>query len=417
MAVKKIRVFDDNNNLVEVQAKLQRETDHTISASDKSAMRTELGTPASAEGLTPANNLSDVSSDATSRTNLKVLSRSEVFGVKQSGAGLYFDGTNDTVALGDQTKLEPGADRDFTLSGIAFFPVNPASAMMLYNKRPTGGVGVNVQIDTSGRLFSFIADSGGGTGTPSDGDSLAGHPFIWMITYDRSGVVTRYVNDLAYGTTANISSRNGSLASSDQARIGGTGSGNYFDGIIWATQVWNCIPSAAARAEFMKTGIVPVGYQWAGDDLTSGSLVVGQRYIINSYQSADDFTNVGASSNATGIEFVATGTTPTTWTNSSVITPAGVMADVRGSQALDHSTNGLHGTISGAAALDVPQTVEVNAVSPASGSALANFQNNGTSRFKVLEDGKINMGNLPTSSAGLSSGDLWSNSGVLTVVS
>lgn len=50
---------------------------------------------------------------------------------------------------------------------------------------------------------------------------------------------------------------------------------------------------------------------------TSGTLVIGQRYLIESFVAGDSFTNVGAASNATGVVFVATGTTPTTWTNSS----------------------------------------------------------------------------------------------------
>lgn len=51
----------------------------------------------------------------------------------------------------------------------------------------------------------------------------------------------------------------------------------------------------------------------------SGSLVIGTRYRILEYISSDDFTNVGATSNATGVEFVASGTTPTTWSHSSVL--------------------------------------------------------------------------------------------------
>lgn len=51
--------------------------------------------------------------------------------------------------------------------------------------------------------------------------------------------------------------------------------------------------------------------------LTSGTLTVGVTYRIYNYISDDDFTNVGAPSNATDITFVATGTTPTRWTNSS----------------------------------------------------------------------------------------------------
>jgi hypothetical protein len=52
---------------------------------------------------------------------------------------------------------------------------------------------------------------------------------------------------------------------------------------------------------------------------TSGSLIVGKRYMIRAFVSGDSFANVGASANATGNVFVATGTTPTTWTHSSSV--------------------------------------------------------------------------------------------------
>ncbi len=42
---------------------------------------------------------------------------------------------------------------------------------------------------------------------------------------------------------------------------------------------------------------------------TSGNLVIGQYYIINTY-AGGDFTNVGAASNAQYVVFQATGTTP-----------------------------------------------------------------------------------------------------------
>jgi hypothetical protein len=54
-----------------------------------------------------------------------------------------------------------------------------------------------------------------------------------------------------------------------------------------------------------------------GTEQSSGSLSSATKYKIIEYKSGDDFTNVGASSNATGQQFVASGTTPTTWTNGS----------------------------------------------------------------------------------------------------
>src|SRR5207253_6674943 len=54
-----------------------------------------------------------------------------------------------------------------------------------------------------------------------------------------------------------------------------------------------------------------------GAALTSGTLVVGLIYRIDTFVTGDDFTNVGASANANTIEFTATGTTPTVWTHAS----------------------------------------------------------------------------------------------------
>ena len=52
---------------------------------------------------------------------------------------------------------------------------------------------------------------------------------------------------------------------------------------------------------------------------TSGLLVTGIAYRLTDWITNDDFVNVGAASNADGIEFIATGTTPTLWSNSSIV--------------------------------------------------------------------------------------------------
>jgi hypothetical protein len=71
--------------------------------------------------------------------------------------------------------------------------------------------------------------------------------------------------------------------------------------------------------------------------LTSGLLVVGAKYKIVSYLGTDDFTNVGAASNATGVVFVASGTTPADWTALSVLTPVGA-----GNVAVSEESNGVY---------------------------------------------------------------------------
>lgn len=55
-----------------------------------------------------------------------------------------------------------------------------------------------------------------------------------------------------------------------------------------------------------------------GSALTSGTLDSLGTYVIGNYVAGDDFTNIGGT-NASGTTFKATGTTPTTWTNGSLL--------------------------------------------------------------------------------------------------
>jgi hypothetical protein len=44
------------------------------------------------------------------------------------------------------------------------------------------------------------------------------------------------------------------------------------------------------------------------------------------------------------------------------------------------------------------------------------FYTNNTERMRVKQNGNINFSSLPTSSAGLSAGDIWNNLGILSIV-
>ncbi len=76
----------------------------------------------------------------------------------------------------------------------------------------------------------------------------------------------------------------------------------------------------SVRVSLGNGPIPPVAGVWyllSNRPLTSGTLTTSKRYKIIAFVSGDDFTNVGAASNATGVVFTASGTTPTTWTHSS----------------------------------------------------------------------------------------------------
>jgi hypothetical protein len=68
--------------------------------------------------------------------------------------------------------------------------------------------------------------------------------------------------------------------------------------------------------------LAPVAGQWfiqSGVNLTSGTIISGKYYYIETFVSGDNFTNVGAGANSTGCYFQATGSTPTTWTHGSAL--------------------------------------------------------------------------------------------------
>jgi hypothetical protein len=106
-----------------------------------------------------------------------------------------------------------------------------------------------------------------------------------------------------------------------------------FSGYLGRPLFYNRALSPTEVAQLYTNGGVPAGVDLpalkgasaAGATATSGTLVIGVRYRLTDWITTDDFTNVGAASNADGVEFVATGTTPTTWTNSSIVTTLGLL--------------------------------------------------------------------------------------------
>tara|TARA_R100001443_G_scaffold40536_1_gene53975 strand:+ start:6499 stop:7719 length:1221 start_codon:yes stop_codon:yes gene_type:complete len=81
-------------------------------------------------------------------------------------------------------------------------------------------------------------------------------------------------------------------------------------------KAWASISSSFASTVSSGSFTLDNSYN-IGTEQSSGTLTSSTAYKIIEYKSGDNFTNVGASSNATGVQFTASGTTPTTWTNGS----------------------------------------------------------------------------------------------------
>lgn len=87
---------------------------------------------------------------------------------------------------------------------------------------------------------------------------------------------------------------------------------------IWAPvdiSAWTSIQAAFGRG--FATPVAGTFRIRTGVAMTSGTVTNGKTFKIVNFVAGDSFTNIGAASNATGVYFTATGTTPTTWSNGS----------------------------------------------------------------------------------------------------
>jgi hypothetical protein len=177
-----------------------------------------------------------------------------------------------------------------------------------------------------------------------------------------SGAWKCYINgtDVTPGTT-NFA---GETVSFTFCNVGLGGAAQTLNTRVYRSVVYNRGLSAADVVELITTGVNPADQWGTQTGQTSGTLVASKRYRITTYVSADSFTNVGAASNTTGVEFVATGTTPTTWTNASTLNRIGGLVDLdftvgTGYQATDRSTNALHGTLFNGVEFTFPKQMAV----------------------------------------------------------
>ena len=166
----------------------------------------------------------------------------------------------------------------------------------------TWGVGVQIDGDTlPGSTY---------TGQWPDLPSFGGLPSTGVVLLDTSltDEYTLMATPIA-GETANADQLRFLERSSDPIM------GTEGDGVIWMSDGFGAGDDG---------DILVASYTNPGTTQTSGALIVGYLYEITTYVSTDDFINVGAASNANGVQFVASGTTPTDYTNGSTLTLIGV---------------------------------------------------------------------------------------------
>jgi len=116
MGVNKFFVFKEDGTLARLKSSISRFLDNDPPVNDdKVNIRAAISVPASAEGLTPANNLSDVNSAATSRDNIEVPSDAELLqGIapRQTLPSIETNGVNSYLEVADNDVLTPASGSD-----------------------------------------------------------------------------------------------------------------------------------------------------------------------------------------------------------------------------------------------------------------------------------------------------------------
>jgi len=266
-------------------------------------------------------------------------------------AGYWFT-TDDYIEIADNASLNFGID-DFSIIIKGFRPYNITKTEYLVNKE-VGGIGYGlykVQDDLYIRLEDNNADASAIIGTAV---FEVGKKYNIGVNFDRSGNATAFVDGNNVGTV-DISGSPLTLDNAGSLRIGCTTAGSSFlTGEIASVGLFNMLLSDAECVEF-SLGNIPFKYLGdglldnPGDTYTSGTLVIGRKYIITTYVADDDFENVGAE-NETGCIFTATETDPTNWTKGSTLTRLGCVLNlnsegVRIAQWFDDSGNENNGTV------------------------------------------------------------------------
>ena len=259
--------------------------------------------------------------------------------------GYWFDGSNDYVDIGDNFAFVTTAGK---YSVLADFNVEDATSGTLINISPGASTTDRngIVIDSNELRMGYY--DGAYTGKSG---AVVENVENCAILINDSGALTGYLN--SYNLTGTAS------PGLNADNTIGYNASSTLNGVIRRVFVFNLILSSSEVNSFSEGMPIPFKYIGASETaLTSGSLVIGKQYAIDTFVAGDDFTNVGGT-NVTGNEFIATGTTPTTWTNSSSLRHIGCVLQLEPdgighTQWLDNSGNELHGVVSGALATNLP---------------------------------------------------------------
>lgn len=275
MGSEKFFVFNEAGTLKRLKGRIVRFLDNEEPDNDdKVAIRSSLSVPASGEGLTPANNLSDVSSAATSRSNLDVNSiaqDAESGGTKLVGQSMHFNGSAYATIASDSRLSFAGSGNDlpFTFSCWTKLPASSPAGTVFFSKWVSAPE-YSFQTTSSGNLILYLSD---GSNTPFVKASTALPTEQWVHvcgTYagttggafsSAANGLTLYVNGEAVtATQTNKPAYTGMNAGSDALQISRLATTNYKQTMRDA-RIFNKALSASEVKALCLSGSLPKSYE------------------------------------------------------------------------------------------------------------------------------------------------------------
>jgi len=222
------------------------------------------------------------------------------------------------IAVADNANIDLGTG-NFTLHWEGSLPDWTPTAHTLILKW-AANLGYTLGLSTSGNVTVYINATVYTSTVVNTFENGTHHKIDAVVTRESASVdgsIVFYVDGVQLGASVTITA--GVPSTVDTATslyvLGITAS--HYAGTVNSALVYNRALSASAVLSLYNNGVDENDKDGSQTAQTSGVLAIGKRYIIDTFVAGDSFTNVGAASNASGVEFTATGTTPTTWTNSS----------------------------------------------------------------------------------------------------
>ena len=292
--------------------------------------------------MTPA----DVKNKVAVDVNPKAMSQGVAMTYAASGSSGIQVADNDNIdfGTGNFTMCWKGSLPDWTPSVAGYL------AYKIQDNDYRNGF---LYIGTGGTFITFLRAAG----TTFISVNSPANTFVNGTTHEITVVMTRetaavagsvqfYTDGVAFGSAIAITAAAPTSCSNSGALYISGDTAARTAGTTHHAHAFNRALTAAEVLDLYRNGVAPKHRKASQTALTSGTLVAGQEYTIDTFAAGDDFANVGGT-NETGNVFVATGTAPTTWVNSSSLRATGgtLILEPEGIQPvqwLDAGANRLH---------------------------------------------------------------------------